>query len=123
MDYNYSNSYYNRGYDQGKSESTVNRTLIGSGGAGSYSATSISNYQNLTVENFAYIPTTVYCDDNHWGNPDTFSDGIANKTSNVSISYEPSTGIVTVSNISTGFNIGESGGGGGIKSGNLYCYH
>ncbi|MFA6664417.1 MAG: hypothetical protein WCS21_08910, partial [Lachnospiraceae bacterium] len=44
-------------YAAGAASLSVTRTLLGSGGNGTYSATSISGYASLTSANFAFIPT------------------------------------------------------------------
>ena len=85
---------YKSGYAKGKA------TLIGSGGNGKYSAVNISDFRNLTADNFMFVPTniTASCEfSGHWNTDQQGSFGNRGSAqTNVVISYDPSTGMVTV---------------------------
>ncbi len=82
-------------YDAGKNSSTLKVKTIGTGNsrtAATFSATGIENYQNLTASNFAVVVTGIV---------ETRED--PNLTGgSLSISYNPSTGVVSVSKANSG---------------------
>lgn len=113
------NSSYNRGY----ANKTLHRVVIGTGGNGTYSAASIPNFQSLTLDNFAFNPTNLRRTDDHWGNPDTYSKGKSvDSSTNCSMSYNASNGILTVSGLEYSNAINESGGK-AIVTGQILCFY
>ncbi len=85
---------YKTGYTKGKA------TLIGSGGNGKYSAVNIPDFRNLTADNFMFVPTsiTASCEfGGHWNTDQQGNfDSKGSAQTKVVISYDPSTGMVTV---------------------------
>lgn len=113
------NSSYNKGY----ANKTLHRVVIGTGGNGTYSAASIPNFQSLTLDNFAFNPTNLRRTDEHWGNPDTYSKGKSvDSSTNCSMSYNASNGILTVSGLEYSNAINESGGK-AIVTGQILCFY
>ena len=110
------------------SSGSIKRVLIGSGANGTYSATSVPNYQDLTTENFAFVPTSVRRTDSHWGNPETYNGShpanptYVDNSSTCSMIYDPVSGILTVSGLKHSNSVGESGGDAYVY-GNFYCYY
>ena len=110
-------------YKSGYANKVLHRVAIGTGGSGTYSAAAIPGFQNLTIENFAFVPSQVSRTDNHWGNPETYSKGSkANSSVNCSMTYNSSNGILTVTNFQCNNSIGESGGAGSVV-GTFYCFY
>lgn len=114
------NSYY----AQGKANATVNKVLIGSHTASigtsscSFNCKSIQGWQSLTSDNFSFVPTGGYLDFQ-------CSDGLrmqADRGGNVSISYNNSTGVVTVSGLEFGVQTYSDVYSWVCLSGNVYCY-
>ena len=105
---------------------------IGSGGNGTYSATSIPGYQSMTVDNFAFVVASASGNGDYIGLATTghsFGAGGTASTS-PSISYNDSTGVVTVSGCSANTEAShntstESGKVHGAVSvfGYLYCFY
>lgn len=107
----------------GYANRTLHRAVIGTGGNGTYSAASIPNFQSLTLDNFAFNPINLRRTDNHWGNPDTYSKGKSvDSSTNCSMSYNASNGILTVSGLKYGNSINESGGE-AIVTGQFLCFY
>lgn len=102
--------------------SILTRTEIGSGGDGTYDATVIPNYQELTADNFVFVPSTVSVYYNTWGHPDTYKKKYDTKYSSISLTYNPETGIVTLSGTNASMSLGESGGDAKVY-GTIYCYN
>lgn len=96
------NSSYNKGY----ANKTLHRVVIGTGGNGTYSAASIPNFQSLTADNFAFVPTNVRCESvtyNTDGNATYVVLGThAEATLKPVISYNAANGVVTVSGCTGG---------------------
>ena len=119
-------------YNKGYSDKKLHRISIGSGGNGTYSAASIDGYANFTSDNFAFIPTYGSGSgsfDGSGSNGVSFSAG-GNAGTSPSISYNPETGIVTISgcsnNTSSNYHTQtESGNVYGAVSitGTIYCYY
>ena len=114
------NSYY----AQGKANATVNKILIGSHTASintnscSFNCKSIQGWQSLTSDNFSFVPTGGYMNFQ-------ISDELrmqADRDGNVSISYNNSTGVVTVSGLRFGVQIYSDVYSWACLSGNVYCY-
>ena len=120
---------------------SVVTTVIGTGGAGTYSATAIDGYQNLTADNFAFIPTSVtgsfsgtatYSGGNNGGSSETQSTS-GSKTVTPTISYNNSTGIVTIGSTSGSGSASNKTGSNGMLTakssgsvsvtGKVVCYH
>jgi hypothetical protein len=114
------------------SKSKLHRVSIGSGGNGTYSATSIPGYESLTADNFAFVVTGASGSGDFKGtgsNGRYFGAGGSASTS-PSISYNDSTGVVTVSGCSTNTEAShdtatEAGKVRGAVSvfGYLYCFY
>lgn len=110
-------------YKSGYASKRLRRVAIGTGGDGTYSAASISGFHDFTIENFAFVPTSVKRTDNHWGNQETYMKGTKVDSSvECSMSYNASNGVLTVTNLKCTNNIGESGGEGSV-TGTFYCYY
>lgn len=114
------NSYY----AQGKANATVNKVLIGSHTASigtsscSFNCKSIQGWQSLTSDNFSFVPTGGYMNFQS-------SDELriqADRDGNVSISYDNSTGNVTVSGLRFGVQTYSDVYSWVCLSGNVYCY-
>lgn len=114
------NSYY----AQGKANATVNKVLIGSHTASidtsscSFNCKSIQGWQSLTSDNFSFVPTGGYMNFK-------CSDELrmqADRGGNVSISYNNSTGVVTVSGLRFGVQTYSDVYSWVCLSGNVYCY-
>ena len=114
------NSYY----AQGKANATVNKILIGSHTASinttscSFNCKSIQGWQSLTSDNFSFVPTGGYMNFK-------CSDELriqADRGGNVSISYNNSTGVVTVSGLEFGVQTYSDVYSWVCLSGNVYCY-
>ena len=114
------------------SKSKLQRVSIGSGGNGTYSATSIPGYESLTADNFAFIPTGASGTGEFEGTGSTGRTFLAtgNTSTSPSISYNASTGVVTLSgcSASTESNYNKSGASGKTRGfvsvwGGMYCYH
>lgn len=118
--YGRTNSYYS----QGKANATVNKVLIGSHTASinttscSFNCTSIPGWSNLTSENFSFIPTGGYMNFQSHDEIRSHSD----RAGNVSISYNNSTGVVTVSGLKFGVQTYTEVYSWVALSGNVYCY-
>ena len=120
-------------YTAGFSDKKLHRVSIGSGGNGTYSATSIPGYQLLTADNFAFVVTSYSGGGGMTGNWDSHNAGGAAGTSTSgtpSISYNSSTGIVTMSGLSA--SSGSTQGAPGYTaintasasiSGKVYCFY
>lgn len=91
---NENSASYKSGYAKSKA------TLIGSGGNGKYSAVNIPDFRNLTADNFMFVPTsiTASCEfGGHWNTDQQGNfDSKGSAQTKVVISYDPSTGMVTV---------------------------
>ena len=119
-------------YAAGFSDKKLHRVSIGSGGNGTYSATSIPGYQSMTVDNFAFVVASASGNGDYIGLATTghsFGAGGTASTS-PSISYNDSTGVVTVSGCSahteTSRNTSTESGkvhGNVYLSGYLYCFY
>lgn len=107
--------------DAEDSKGAFQRVKIASNiGNGTYSATSIENYEELTVENFFFVITStdIYSIANREGY--AFQNNESNTTPIVS--YDASTGTITLSGCSTsGSNY--QGSGHTILKGDLYCVY
>jgi hypothetical protein len=104
-------------YAAGFSAKTLHRVSIGSGGNGTYSATSIPNYSSLTADNFAFVVT--------YGNSYYYSQWTAHSNSisfSPSITYDANTGIVTVSKCSASYRE-QSEVHNASVTGNVYCFY
>lgn len=104
-------------YNAGFSAKTLHRVSIGSGGNGTYSATSIPNYSSLTADNFAFVVT--------YGNSYYYSQWTAHSNSisfSPSITYDANTGIVTVSKCSASYRE-QSEVHNASVTGNVYCFY
>ena len=114
------NSYY----AQGKANATVNKILIGSHTASinttscSFNCKSIQGWQSLTSDNFSFVPTGGYM---HFKCSDELRIQ-ADRGGNVSISYNNSTGVVTVSGLEFGVQTYSDVYSWVCLSGNVYCY-
>lgn len=62
-------------YKSGYASKKLYRVAIGTGGDGTYSAAAIPGFHDFTIENFAFVPTSVKRTDNHWGNQETYMKG------------------------------------------------
>ena len=110
-------------YKSGYASKKLHRVAIGTGGDGTYSAAAIPGFHDFTIENFAFVPTSVKRTDNHWGNQETYMKGTKVDSSvECSMSYNSSNGVLTVTNLRCTNNIGESGGEGSV-TGTFYCYY
>ena len=118
--------------DVSNSSKTLHKVLLGSGGNGTYSATSISGYASLTSANFAFIPAGAIGSGEFAGTGSTGSGFTAGGSASTSpsISYNASTGVVTVSGCgaSTESDYHTSRESGKIRGwvsvwGGVYCYH
>lgn len=110
-------------YKSGYASKKLYRVAIGTGGDGTYSAAAIPGFHDFTIENFAFVPTSVKRTDNHWGNQETYMKGTKVDSSvECSMSYNSSNGVLTVTNLRCTNNIGESGGEGSV-TGTFYCYY
>ena len=111
-------------YSQGKANATVNKVLIGRHTASinttscSFNCTSIPGWSNLTSENFSFIPTGGYMNFQSRDEIRSHSD----RSGNVSISYNNSTGVVTVSGLQFGLQTYTEVYSWVCLSGNVYCY-
>ena len=107
----------------------IQRTEIGSFNAAvkvsnrTFSAKSIENYQNLTIENFSFIPNQIWAHGGIQNSPG--QDTISGSTS-ISMSYDATTGTLTISNVSYSaskwsnnvYKVAAAAIGGTV-----YCYH
>ena len=121
-------------YNAGFNAKTLHRVSIGSGDNGTYSATSIPGYESLTADNFAFVVTSYSGSGSMTGNWDSHNAGGGAGTSTSgtpSISYNSSTGIVTMSGLSTSSS-GSRGSAQVYKadvtasasiSGTVYCFY
>ena len=110
-------------YKSGYASKKLHRVAIGTGGDGTYSAAAIPGFHDFTIENFAFVPTSVKRTDNHWGNQETYMKGTKVDSSvECSMSYNSSNGVLTVTNLRCTNSIGESGGEGSV-TGTFYCYY
>lgn len=116
------NKGYNAGFQEGTEQSNLKRVTIASGvGNGSYSATSIPGYQNLTADNFFFVisSTDIYSLSNKdYGY--AFQGNDSNTTPR--LSYDASKGVVTVSGC-TAAGSNYQGKGHTYLYGNIYCVH
>ena len=121
-------------YNAGYNAKTLHRVSIGSGSNGTYNATSIPNYSSLTADNFAYVVTSYSGSGSMTGSWDSDSVGYGcgqSTQGTPSISYNPSTGIVTMSGLSatSSSSQGSSQGYTANKtasasiSGTVYCFY
>ena len=120
---------------------SVVSTVIGTGGAGTYSATAIDGYKDLTVDNFAFIPTSVtgsfsgtatYSGGNNGGSAENQSTS-GSATASPTISYNSSTGKVTIGSTSQSGSASNKTGSNGMLTakssgsvnvtGKIVCYH
>lgn len=114
------NSYY----AQSKANATVNKVLIGSHTASigtsscSFNCKSIQGWQSLTSDNFSFVPTGGYM--NFQSSNELRIQ--ADRGGNVSISYNNSTGVVTVSGLEFGVQTYSDVYSWVCLSGNVYCY-
>lgn len=114
------NSYY----AEGEANATVKKVLVGSHTASinttscSFNCTSIPEWTKLTSDNFSFVPTGGYMNFQ-------CSDELqiqADRGGNVSISYNNSTGVVTVSGLRFGVQTYSDVYSWVCLSGNVYCY-
>ena len=114
------NSYY----AEGEANATVKKVLVGSHTASinttscSFNCTSIPEWTKLTSDNFSFIPTGGYMDFQSSSENKSHSD----RGGNVSISYNNSTGVVTVSGLKFGVQTYSEVYSWVFLSGNVYCY-
>ena len=116
------------------SKSKLHRVSVGSGGNGTYSATSIPGYSLLTADNFAFVVTSYSGGGGmtgRWNSTDV-GRGIGLSTSGTpSISYNSSTGIVTMSGLSASSSSSQGSSQGYTAntnasasiSGTVYCFY
>ena len=118
------NSYYATGYASGKSEASVERILVGSHQGAisttscSFDCTSIQGWENLTSDNFSFMPTGGFM--NYKSSNEYQVQN--NSGGNVSILYDNSTGVVTVSGLEIRSSLYTDVFAGIWLSGNVYCY-
>ena len=116
------------------SKSKLHRVSVGSGGNGTYSATSIPGYSLLTADNFAFVVTSYSGGGGMTGSWNSVNVGYGTGLSTSgtpSISYNSSTGIVTMSGLSASSRKSQ-GSSQGYKadlnasasiSGEVYCFY
>lgn len=118
------NSYYATGYASGKSEASVERILVGSHQGAinttscSFDCTSIQGWENLTSDNFSFMPTGGFMNYKS-SNEYQVQNGSGG---NVSILYDNSTGVVTVSGLEISSSLYTDVFARIWLSGNVYCY-
>lgn len=116
-------------------------TVIGTGGAGEYDATGIDGYEDLTVDNFAFIPTEVtgsFSGVAEYAGGNMSDHALVSTGSSTScsptISYDPSTGKVTIGSTSNSgsatrngtppyYTLAVESSGSCSVTGKVVCYH
>ena len=101
---------------------TIHRMALGTGTSGTYSAISVPGYGNLTASNFSFVVTSAKA--TAVRNPGASGGGGSTGTIYPSISYNSSTGVVTVSNANHGsFGSEDAHVGELTLTGTLYAYY
>ena len=119
-------------YAAGLSYKTLHRVSLGSGSNGTYSATGVPDYASLTADNFAFVVSSASGSGEFAGTGSTGSGFTAGGSASTSpsISYNASSGVVTVSGCSASteqnYNTQKESGkirGAVSVSGTLYCFY